>query len=71
MGFEPAKNPKDAEWVEEALRRGRWGRVSGVVPSDFEAWAVVRHPAWGCVCTADNLRDFQAGWGQSVPGAGD
>ena len=67
MGFEPAKSHKDAEWVEEALRRGHWGRVSGVVPSDFEACAAVRHPAWRCVCTADNLRDFQAGRGQSVP----
>ena len=43
MGSEPAKNPKNAEWVEEALRRGDFGRVSGVVPLDFEACVAILH----------------------------
>ena len=66
-GFEPAKSAESAEWVQEALRRGRFGRVSGVVPSDFEACVAILHPARRCVCTADNLRDFQAGWEPSEP----
>ena len=66
-GFEPAKSARNAEWVQEALRRGRFGRVSGVVPSDFEACVAVCHPARRCVCTVDNLRDFQAGWEPSEP----
>ena len=65
--FEPAKSAQSAEWVQEALRRGRFGRVSGVVPSDFEACAAILHPARRCVCTADNLRDFRAGWKPSEP----
>lgn len=64
--FEPAKSARDAEWVEEALHRGRFGRVSGVVPSEFEACVAILHPAWRCVCTKDNLSDFQAGRGESV-----
>ena len=66
-GFEPAKSARNAEWVREALRRGRFGRVSGVVPSDFEACVAVCHPARRCVCTVDNLRDFQAGLDPSEP----
>ena len=66
-GFEPAKSAQDAEWVAEALRRSDFGRVSSVVPSDFEACVAILHPARRCICTADNLKDFQAGWEQSVP----
>ena len=65
--FEPAKSVQNAEWVQEALRRGRFGRVSGVVPSDFEACVAILHPARRCVCTADNLRDYQAGWDPAEP----
>lgn len=66
-GFEPAENAQDAEWVEEALRGGDFGKVSGVAPLDFEACVAILHPAQRCICTADNLKDFQAGLEQPVP----
>ena len=65
--FEPAKNAQGAEWVEEALRRGDFGKVSGVVPLDFEACVAILHPAQKYICTADNLGDIQAGLEQPVP----
>ena len=64
--FESAENAQDAEWVEEALRHGDFGRISGVVPLDFEACVVILHPARRCVCTADNLKRLQAGLEQPV-----
>ena len=62
-GFEPVPPglARDAEWVARALRRGRWEDVAGVVPSGFDAYVAVLHPASRCVCTAANLAAFQAG----------
>lgn len=65
--FETAKNARDAQWVQEALRRGDFGRVSGVVPLDFEACVAILHPAQKYVCTADNLEGIRAGTEQPVP----
>ena len=62
-GFEPVprRRVKDAQWVAEALRRGAWGEVAGVVPGGFPAYAAVLHPAWRCVCTAGNVAAFHSG----------
>lgn len=64
--FRPARSATGANWVGMALRRGAWGSVSGVIPSGFEASAVVRHPAYRCVCTDENLSAFRSGRGHSV-----
>ncbi len=65
--FETAKNARDARWVQEALRRGDFGRISGVVPLDFEACVAILHPARKCICTADNLEGIRAGTEQPLP----
>lgn len=42
-----------------------FGIVSGAVPSLFEAYVAIRHPAWLHNCTAANLRECQ---GDPAPG---
>ena len=64
--FLPARNAAGAEWIVAALRQGAWACVSGVIPSGFEAYAAVRHRAYRCVCTEENLADFRSGRGHSV-----
>ena len=61
MGFEPATSAKGAEWVQEALCRGSFTKVSGAVPRDFEACVAVRHPALHTVLTAENRNRFYGG----------
>ena len=61
MAFETASSGTDAEWLSSALRRGQWTRVSAVIPSGFEAYAVLRHPAYRCVSTRKNLVDIRSG----------
>ena len=61
VAFEPASSANDAEWLSSALRRGQWTRVSAVIPSGFEAYAVLRHPAYRCVSTKNNLVDIRYG----------
>lgn len=64
--FLPASSAAGAEWVGSALRQGTWSCVSGVIPSGFEAYAAVRHRAYRCVCTDENLAAFCSGHGCSV-----
>lgn len=58
MGLERATSAKGAEWVEEALRKGDWTKVSSVVPAHFESYAAVLHPAWRCVSTEENVGKY-------------
>ena len=53
MGFERATSAQPALWVEEALRGGKFHRVSGTVPARFEAYVAVLYPAWRCVCVEE------------------
>ena len=53
MGFERATSARPARWVEEALREGKFHRVSGTVPARFEAYVAVLYPAWRCVCVEE------------------
>ena len=61
MSFQAANSAVEADWVSKALGEGEWGHVSGVVPSGFEAYVAVRHPAWRCDCTEENLPDLRSG----------
>lgn len=51
----------EADWLSRALGDGEWSHVSGIVPSGFEAYAAVRHPAWRYDCTEENLPDIHSG----------
>ena len=62
MSFLAANSAVEAAWVSKALSDGDWGKVSGVVPSGFEAYVAVRHPAWLCDCTEENLADWRSGY---------
>lgn len=53
MGFERATGAQPALWVEDALREGKFHRVSGTVPARFEAYVAVLYPAWRCVCVEE------------------
>ena len=61
MGLEPATSAKDAEWVQEALCRGSFTKVSGAVPREFEASVAIRHPALHTVLTTENRSKFDGG----------
>lgn len=61
VAFEPASSSTEAEWLSSALRHGQWTRVSAVIPSGFEAYAVLRHPAYRCVSARKNLVDIRYG----------
>ena len=61
MTFKAANSAVEAEWLSRALGDGEWGHVSGVVPSGFEAYVAVRHPAWRCDCTEGNLPELRSG----------
>ena len=61
MSFQAANSAVQADWLSKALSDGEWGHVSGVVPAGFEAYVAVRHPAWHCDCTEENLRDLRSG----------
>ena len=62
MSYQTANSAVEADWVAKALSNGEWGHVSGVIPSGFEAYAAVRHPAWRCDCTEENLADLRSGY---------
>ena len=62
MSFQAANSAVEAEWLSKALGDGNWGHVSGIVPSGFDAYVAVRHPAWRCDCTEENLPDLQSGY---------
>ena len=61
VAFEPASSAANAEWLSSALRCGTWTRVSAVIPIGFEAYAALRHPAYRCVSTGNNLLDTRYG----------
>ena len=61
MTFKPASSATGAKWLESALRRGTFSRVSGLIPGGFEAYAALRHPAYRCVSTKSNLADIRHG----------
>lgn len=61
MSFQAASSAVEAKWVAEAVSEGDWGNVSSIVPSGFEAYVSVRHPAWLHHCTKGNLADLNAG----------
>ena len=61
MRFRPANDATGGSWLSKALYAGNWGTVSGAVPSGFEAYAAVRHPAWRFDCTEQNLSGFRSG----------
>ncbi|MCY3884645.1 MAG: hypothetical protein OXG24_06955 [Gammaproteobacteria bacterium] len=61
MSFQAANNADEAHWVSKALGEGEWSNVSGIVPSGFEVYAAVRHPAWRVECTEENLSDLLSG----------
>ena len=61
MSFQAANSAVAADWLSKALANGGWGDVSGIVPSGFEAYVAVRHPAWRCDCTEENLSDLRSG----------
>lgn len=68
MSFQAANSAVEADWVTKALADGLLGQcVSGIVPSAFEAYVAVRHPAWRCVCTEENLADLCSGHGCGRP----
>ena len=67
MSFDAASDAAGGHWLSKALYDGDWGKVSGVVPSGFEAYAAVRHPAWRCDCTKQNVSDWHAGRGVGRP----
>ena len=51
---------------------GRSATVNGAMspvssPSGFEAYAAVRHPAWRCDCTEENLPDLRSGHERGRP----
>ena len=64
--FAPASDAAGAEWVAAALSQGAWACVSGVIPGGFESYAAVRHPAYRCLCTDENVAAFRSGCGHSV-----
>ena len=59
--FKPASSAIGAKWLESALRRGTFSRVSGLIPGGFEAYAALRHPAYRCFSTKSNLADIRHG----------
>ncbi|MDE0063233.1 MAG: hypothetical protein OXU72_10650 [Gammaproteobacteria bacterium] len=67
MSFQAANSAVEAEWLSKALGEGEWGHVSGVVPSGFDAYVTVRHPAWRCECTEENLPVLQSGHERGLP----
>lgn len=67
MSFQAANSEVEADWVAKALSAGDWGNVSGIVPSGFEAYVAVRHPAWRCDCTEENLADMRPGYALGRP----
>ncbi|MXW21166.1 MAG: hypothetical protein F4Z95_10215 [Gammaproteobacteria bacterium] len=64
--FAPASGAAGAEWVAAALSQGAWSCVSGVIPGGFESYAAMRHPAYRCLCTDENVAAFRSGYGNSV-----
>lgn len=62
MSYQAANSAVEADWVATALSNGEWGHVSGVIPSGFEAYVAVRHPAWRCECTEENLAKLSSGY---------
>ena len=67
MSFQAAKTAVEAEWLSRALGDGEWARVSGIVPSGFAAYVAVRHPAWRCDCTEENLPVLHSGHERGRP----
>ena len=67
MSFEPATNAAGGDWLASALRDGTSDQVSRVIPSGFEAYAAIRHPAWRCECTHENLPALRSGHGRGQP----
>lgn len=67
MSFQVAINPVEADWVAKALADGDWSNVSGIVPTGFEAYVAIRHPAWSCDCTEENLADLNSGHRRGSP----
>ncbi|MDE0661786.1 MAG: hypothetical protein OXI79_19295 [Gammaproteobacteria bacterium] len=67
MSFQAANSAVEADWLSEALGAGEWGHVSGIVPRGFEAYVAVRHPAWRCDCTEENLPVLQSGHERGRP----
>ena len=67
MSFQAASSAIRADWLARALGDGEWGDVSGIVPSGFEAYAAVHHPAWRCDCTEENLPDLRSGHERGRP----
>ena len=61
MSFQAANSALEAEWLSKALSEGEWGHVSGIVPSGFQSYVAVRHPAWRCDCTEQNLSVLRSG----------
>ena len=60
MGLEPATSAKDAEWVQEALCRGSFTKVSGAVPREFEASVAIPPP--GFAHCLDDRKPKQVRW---------
>ena len=67
MVFQAANSAVEGDWLASALGDGEWGHVSGIVPAGFEAFAAVRHPAWRCDCTEENLLDLRSGHERGRP----
>ena len=67
MSFQAANSAVAADWLAKALGDGDWGDVSGIVPSGFEAYAAVRHPAWRCNCKEENPSDPRSGYKRGRP----
>ena len=61
MSFQAASTAVEADWLCRALGDGEWGHVSGIVPLGFESYVAVRHPAWRCDCTEENLPALRSG----------
>lgn len=67
MSFQAADSGVEADWVAKALSAGEWAHVSGIVPSGYEAYVAIRHPAWRWDCTKENLADLHSGNAISRP----
>ena len=67
MSFQAANSAVEADWLSKALSDGDWGDVSSIVPSGFEAYVAVRHPAWRCDCTKENLSVLRSGYERGRP----
>ena len=45
-GLEFSEDVSEAQWVEESLSQGEWGRLDSLMPRGFSSYARIFHPAY-------------------------